>query len=79
MHTGAELDLFIQRGGRRLGFEVKLTRSPTVTPSMRSAREVLGLDGLWVVCHGDGDPWPLAEGITAVPAMCLASPHWRPE
>ncbi len=79
VHTGAELDLFIQRNGRRLGFEIKLTRSPTVTRSMRSAREVLGLDGLWVVCHGDGDPWPLAEGITAVPAMCLASPRWRPE
>ncbi len=79
VHTGAELDLFVHRNGRRLGFEIKLTRSPTVTPSMRSARDVLGLDGLWVVCHGDGDPWPLAEGITAVPAMCLASPHWRPE
>lgn len=79
VHTGAELDLFIHRNGRRLGFEIKLTRSPTVTPSMRSAREVLDLDGLWVVCHGEGDPWPLAEGITAVPAMCLASPHWRPE
>ena len=55
------------------------SREWTVTPSMRSAREVLDLDGLWVVCHGEGDPWPLAEGITAVPAMCLASPHWRPE
>jgi uncharacterized protein len=78
-HTGAELDLLVHRKGRRLGFEIKLTRSPTVTASMRSAREVLALDGLWVVCHGEGDPWPLAEGITAVPAMCLASPHWRPE
>lgn len=39
----------------------------------------LGLDGLWVACHGEGDPWPLAEGITAVPASYLASPHWRPE
>lgn len=79
VHTGAELDLLIHRNGRRLGFEIKLTRSPKVTPSMRSSREVLGLDHLYVVCHGEGEPWPLAEGISAVPAMCLASSQWRPE
>lgn len=72
VHTGAELDLMIQRDGRRIGFEIKLTRSPKVTPSMRSACEVLGLNRLYVICHGAGEPWPLAEGITAVPAMCLA-------
>lgn len=68
VHTGGELDLLILRGSERLGFEVKLTRSPVVTPSMRSAREVLKLDHLYVVCHGDEPPWPLAEGITAFPA-----------
>lgn len=78
VHTGAELDLLISRGNRRLGFEIKLTRSPKVTASMRSAREVLGLEQLYVVCHGEGDPWPLAEGITAVPATCLASQNWQP-
>ena len=55
------------------------TDSRTVTASMRLSREVLGLDGLRVVCHGEGDSWPPAEGITAVPAMCLASPRRRPE
>ena len=73
VHTGAELDLLIQQDGRRLGFEIKLTSSPKVTPSMRSAYEVLGLDKLFVICHGAGDPWPLAEGIIAVPAMCLGN------
>lgn len=76
MHTGAELDLLIHHNGRRLGFEIKLIRSPNITPSMRSAREILGLDHLYVVCHGTGDSWPLAEGITAVPAMNLASSLW---
>lgn len=71
LHSGAELDLFIQRGGRRLGFEVKLTRSPKVTPSMRNAREALGLDQLYVVCHGEGASWPLAEGIRALPLSGL--------
>jgi predicted AAA+ superfamily ATPase len=78
VHTGAELDLLIQRDGRKIGFEFKLTRSPKVTPSMRSARELLGLDRLYVVCHGAGEPWPLAEGIVALPASCLASPDWLP-
>ena len=78
VHTGAELDLLIQRDGRKIGFEFKLTRSPKVTPSMRSARELLGLDRLYVVCHGAGEPWPLAEGIVALPALCLASPDWLP-
>ena len=78
VHTGAELDLLIQDNGRRLGFEIKLTRSPKVTASMRSAREILMLDQLYVMCHGPGEPWPLAEGIMAVPAMCLATTLWKP-
>lgn len=78
VHTGAELDLLIRQNGRNIGFEFKLTRSPKVTPSMRSAREVLGLEKLYVVCHGAGEPWPLAEGIIALPALCLASPNWTP-
>ena len=76
VHAGAELDLLILQDGRRLGFEVKLTKSPQVTASMRSSREILGLDHLYVMCHGEGEPWPLAEGVTAVPAACLASELW---
>lgn len=78
VHTGAELDLLIHRNGRRLGFEIKLTQSPKVTHSMRSCREVLELDQLYIVCHGEGEPWPLSEGITAVPAGCLATQQWKP-
>ncbi|MBK9348205.1 MAG: ATP-binding protein [Burkholderiales bacterium] len=73
LHSGAELDLLIARQGQRLGFEVKLTRSPKVTPSMRSAQEALGLAHLYVVCHGDGPVTPLAEGISAVPLQTLGS------
>lgn len=72
LHSGAELDLLIVRNGQRLGFEVKLTRSPKITPSMRSAQEALGLDHLYVVCHGDGPVTPLTDGISAVPLQALA-------
>jgi len=73
VHGGAELDLLILQDGRRWGFEIKLTKSPQVTASMRSAREILHLDHLYVMCHGEGEPWALAEGITAVPAAGLAT------
>ena len=73
LHSGAELDLLIARQGQRLGFEVKLTRSPKITPSMRSAQEALGLAHLYVICHGDGPVTPLAEGISAVPLQTLGS------
>lgn len=78
LHSGAELDLLIQRGGARLGFEVKLTQSPRVTPAMRSALEGLRLDHLYVVCHGDGPGWPLADKISTLPLGGLWSqdrPH----
>lgn len=73
VHGGAELDLLILKDNHRWGFEIKLTRSPQVTSSMRSAKEALCLDHLYVMCHGEGEPWALAEGITAVPATYLAS------
>lgn len=79
VHAGAELDLLILKDGRRMGFEIKLTKSPRVTASMHSAMETLALDHLYVVCHGAGEPWPLAQGVTAVPAACLASEQWLPK
>jgi len=51
-HQGAELDLLIMRRGKRIGFEVKLSESPTVTKSMHIAIEDLALDRLLVVYPG---------------------------
>jgi uncharacterized protein len=76
VHAGGELDLLILQDGLRLGFEIKLTKSPKLTASMRKSKEALALDHLYVICHGDGVPWPLAQDVTAVPAACLASRHW---
>ena len=65
LHSGAELDLLIRRGNLRHGFELKLTSSPRVTPSMRSALEDLGLEEL-VVIHAGAESYPLAPRIRAV-------------
>jgi len=66
LHSGAELDLFVQTGGQRLGYEFKLGDTPRLTPSMRSAVENLGLDKLHVI-HAGRDAFPLDERIEAVP------------
>lgn len=65
LHSGAELDLLIRRGNTRRGFELKLTSSPRVTPSMRAALEGLGLDEL-IVIHAGTESYPLAPRIRAV-------------
>jgi predicted AAA+ superfamily ATPase len=52
-HTGAELDLLVVRGARRIGFEVKRTTGPVITPSMRSALSDLKLSALTVVHAGE--------------------------
>ena len=66
LHSGAELDLFVQSDGRRLGFEFKFSDSPRTTPSMHSALEHLRLDGLYVV-HAGRDRFQLDQRIAALP------------
>ncbi|MBX9742359.1 MAG: ATP-binding protein [Chthoniobacterales bacterium] len=72
LHSGAELDLLVVKNGRRIGFEIKLTNAPSITPSMKSALEALQLHHLYVVCYGEGKTWPLAKKISAVPAKSLS-------
>ena len=64
-HRGAELDLLIVRGQRRLGFEIKRTSAPKVTPSMRAALDDLKLERLDII-HAGIDTFPLSEKIRAV-------------
>ncbi len=63
-HAGGELDLLIVRGQVRLGFEVKRTSSPRLTPSMRNASRDLRLKTLDVI-HAGEQTFPLAEGDRA--------------
>jgi hypothetical protein len=64
-HAGAELDLVVVAGGRRLGFEVKLTDAPGVTPSIRAALLDLKLESLDVI-HAGQKTYPLADRVRAV-------------
>jgi hypothetical protein len=64
-HAGAELDLLVVRGRRRLGFEIKRTTSPASTRSMQVALATLRLESLEVI-HAGEHTFPLASGIRAV-------------
>jgi uncharacterized protein len=63
--SGAELDLLLIKGGKRIGFEIKYSDVPKVTQSMRIAVQDLKLDHLYIVCP-QGAKYPIAENITAL-------------
>jgi len=65
VHTGGELDLVVVRGGRRLGFEVKFTDAPRITPSVRSALAVLKLERVDIV-HAGAATFPLDDRVRAL-------------
>jgi hypothetical protein len=70
-YQGAELDLLLFAGGRRIGVEVKRADAPQVTRSMRVAMADLRLDRLVVLYPGDR-AYDLAERMRAVPLAALA-------
>ncbi len=64
-YGGAELDLLIVRGRKRLGFEIKRTTSPVITRSMQNVVTDLHLDRLDII-HAGEHTFPLSEKIRAV-------------
>ena len=70
-HQGAELDLMMLKGNRRVGVEFKRADAPTLTPSMRIAMADLKLDALFVLYPGP-KRYTLAQGIEVLPATSVA-------
>ena len=64
-HNRAELDLMIVQDGRRIGYEIKYTDAPKITPSVRIALEDLRLDKVRILFPGHL-AFPLAERVEAV-------------
>ena len=69
-HQGAEIDLLTEIDGKQVGFEIKRTDQPRITPSIRSALTDLKLDHVYLV-HAGTHTFPLAERVTALPAVTL--------
>ena len=64
-HAGAELDLLVTRGIRRIGFEFKRTVAPRMTRSMHVALSDLDLERLDVV-HAGAHTFMLSEQVRAL-------------
>ena len=75
-HAGAELDLLLVKGRKRIGIEIKYADAPKLTNSMKIATQELGLDRLWVVYPGD-KPYSLSEkvGVVGLRELLQHLPH----
>ncbi|MDP1652019.1 MAG: ATP-binding protein [Rhodocyclaceae bacterium] len=68
--AGAELDLVVEQGARRIGFEIKLSSAPTVTRGFWNACEDLGLTRAYVVAPVL-EPYPLAANVEVISPFML--------
>jgi predicted AAA+ superfamily ATPase len=69
-HQGAELDLLMLKGTRRVGVEFKRSDAPALTPSMRIAMTDLKLDSLLVLYPGP-KRYSLADRVEVLPATAV--------
>ena len=63
--NGAELDLMVLQGGKRIGYEFKYTDAPKTTLSMHIALKDLALETLNIVVPGK-DAFPIHEKINVI-------------
>ncbi len=66
VHGAGELDLLIVKGGKRIGFEIKHTSSPTLTHSIKLAIDELKLDQFFVIFNGS-KKFQMADKVVACP------------
>lgn len=70
--AGAEMDLVVTTGGKRFGYEIKLSDAPRMTKGFWHACEDLGVERAYVVAPVL-EPYPLAENVMVVPPMALSA------
>lgn len=73
VHSGSELDLLMEKNGRRIGVEFKRADAPQATRSMHLAMADTQLDELWVVYPGTRS-YSLTDKISVRPlADCICN------
>lgn len=63
---GAEIDLVLERGQRRIAIECKASTAPTVSRGFWTALDDLAIDEAWVIAPV-AEPYPLRQGVTVTP------------
>jgi uncharacterized protein len=68
--AGAELDLVVEHGSRKIGFEIKFSAAPKVTKGFWQACEDVGVDRAYVVAPVR-EGWSMAENVEVVSPLAL--------
>ena len=68
--AGAELDLVVEGGGRRTGYQIRLSNAPRPARGFWTACEDLGLDRAWVIAPVR-EGYPLADNVEVIPPQRL--------
>jgi hypothetical protein len=76
VHSGAEMDLVVERGGRRYGFEFKASESPGSTDSIREVLADLKLTQVYIIHPGDRD-YTINNRVQAIAARNLPALRGR--
>jgi hypothetical protein len=72
-HGGAEVDLILEVGTRRVAIEIKLSGAPTVSRGLHECLKDLACPGF--VIHGGEAAFPMGGSVSALPAHLLAQPE----
>ena len=71
--AGAELDMVIETGRKKIGVEIKFSTTPKVTKGFWQACEDVGVDHAYVVAPVR-EGWPLAGNVDVVSPLALPLP-----
>lgn len=71
-HQGAEIDLLLSRDGKMYGLECKRADAPSMTRSIRSALEDIGLERVVIIYPGQKH-YAISEQVEVVPVQMLVS------
>ena len=63
--AGAELDVVVELGTRKLGFEVKFSSAPKVTKGFWQACEDVGVDAAYIVAPVQTG-WPVQDKVEVI-------------
>jgi hypothetical protein len=70
--NGAEMDLVLERAGRRHVFECKLSKAPKPSRGFYELIDAVQPESAWVIAPVD-DPYEISEKVTVCPPEKLSS------
>ncbi|MBU0675866.1 MAG: ATP-binding protein [Proteobacteria bacterium] len=72
--NGAEIDLLLERSGRRHLFECKLSKAPKASRGFHELVDDLQPEGAWIIAPAD-EPYEISKNITVCPPLDITLPE----